>query len=205
MQKKANMTLVDQLVSGLQTEMAQLPDRFYDSFDYTTTGRNCTHPITLGLLAKVLWRLPGVRFVAIDFRLNDNGAKFQPDVVALAEIKPIDPLLFLDYESPNSCDRRIPAKDVDSYEQWSKNYKKSVPYFIVTTLPNKAVDDWELRYTSAGGYNHNYAEKRKDIRGNPFVFWYREYEPCLGKNPNIYFINMDGKRVYHVRSLGTRA
>ncbi len=192
------MNLSDQIVSALEKEISQLPNRFYDSFDYTTTGQNYTHPVTLGLLAKILWQIPKVCYVAIDFRLNDSGAKFQPDLVALAQIKPLEPILFLDYESPNSCDSRIPVKDVGAYEEWCAVYKKRIPYFIVTTLPNKVVSDWELRYTAKSGYNWDYHGKREDVRKNPFTFWYSEYRRLLKNVSDIYFINIDGKHVEHV-------
>src|SRR5260221_3943055 len=98
---------VDQIISKLQEEIAKLPEGFYDTFDYTTTGTNYTHPITLGILSKILSDIEDARYVAIDFRLNEKRIKFQPDLVVLSHIKPLEqlkPLLFLDYESPNSSD-----------------------------------------------------------------------------------------------------
>jgi hypothetical protein len=194
------MVSIGQIVSALQQEISDWPDRFYNSFDYTTTGQNYTHPLTLGVLTKILWQLPEVKHVAIDFRLNEGGAKFQPDLVALSKLVPLQPLLFLDYESPNSSDIRILTKDIDSYEEWSNIYEKRVPYFIVTTLPNRTISDWELRYTGQSQYNAKYRGRKADICQNPFRFWYSEYKKVLGSRSlsEIYFINIDGKKVEHI-------
>ncbi len=192
------MVLVDEIVSELQVEIAQLPNRFYDSFEYTTTGNNYTHPVTLGLIAKILWQVSGVRYVAVDIRLNDNGAKFQPDLTALANIEKIEPLVFLDYESPNSSDGRIPTKDISAYKEWSKACNKKTPYLIVTTLPDKTVADWELRYTAKEQYNCDYKGRREDICKNPFAFWYSEYRRLIKDVNGIYFINIDGKTAKQV-------
>jgi hypothetical protein len=139
--------------------------------------------------------MPRVRYVAVDFHLNENGAKFQPDLAALTEIEPLQLLLFLDYESPNSCDNRIRTKDVAAYEKWRTVCTKRIPYFIVTTLPNQEASDWELRYTSKNRCNEGFRGRREDIRKNPFVFWYSEYRRRLRNVPDVYFINIDGKHV----------
>lgn len=198
--KGATMDLLTTLVSGLEKEIAAFPTRFYSSFEYTTTGQNFTHPFTIGLLAKLLWQLPGVTIVAIDLRLNEGTAKFQPDLVALESMRPFKPVVFVDYESPNSSDMRIPEKDVDAYTKWSAIYKAVVPYLIITTLPNRAVPDWELRYTNKGNINEAFSRRRQDITSNPFAFWYAEYRRVLNSKATtgIHFINIDGNRVSHV-------
>src|SRR5262245_44783777 len=113
--------LADQIASKLQDKIAELPEGFYDTFEYTKTGTNYVHPITWGILSRALSDINGVKYVAIDFRLNlrsDEGRfKFQPDLVALSKVvsskrEPLEYKLFLDYESPNSSDMRIPKKDV---------------------------------------------------------------------------------------------
>lgn len=197
--------LVDQLISKLDKEVTNLPEGFYDTFEYVTTGRNYAHPITWGILSKIMSGINGVKYVAVDFRLNfhsnDQRVKFQPDLVALSQIEPLEPMLFLDYESPNSCDMRVPKKDVIAYERWSEANKLRVPYFIVTTLPNKPVKEWELRYTTTT--NSEFGGRRAEICKNPFLFWYKEYRKILSqKDLNmIYFINIDGKTVSNVTQL----
>src|SRR5262249_38710257 len=146
--------LADQLAVRLEEEIRDLPDGFLDSFTFTTTGKNLTHPVLLGILVRVVGELPGVRFVGIDVRLNEGrGVKFQPDVVGFDG--GLRPVIFLDYESPNSSDARIPTKDVDAYAAWRRVSGSSAPYLIVTTLPEQASPSWELRYTSRGYYNQD--------------------------------------------------
>jgi len=189
------MTFTSQLISELNKEIIKLPDGFYDTFKYTTTGRNYTHPITLSILSKILSQMKNVQYVAIDFRLKEGDAKFRPDLVALSKLEPFQPVLFIDYESPNSSDMRIPTKNIDAYIAWSKIFQQQIPYIIITTLPDKKPNSWELRYTSEGYPNAAFTRKKKDIFMNPFQFWYSEYKKSLkSKNLNdIFFINIDGK------------
>src|SRR5260221_2306860 len=182
--------LVDQIISKLQDEIANLPDGFYDTIEYIKTGRNYVHPITWGILSKILSSIEGVKYVAVDFRLNlrsqDKRIKFQPDLIALSQIEPfeqlkhilqiethgqLEPMLFLDYESQNSSDKRIPRKDVAAYEGWSQANQSRVPYFIVTTLPDKPVKEWVLWARP----NSEFHGRRDELCKNPFRFWYEYY------------------------------
>ena len=165
--------------------------------------------------------IEGVKYVAVDFRLNlhskDKRVKFQPDLVALSQREPLEqlkpilqietlgqlePMLFLDYESQNSSDIRIPEKDVMPYEEWSKVYGKRVPYIIVTTLPNKRVKEWKV-WKLRTETNSEFRGRRVEICKNPFRFWYEYYRIALkDKDLNmIYFINIDGKTVSNVTRL----
>jgi len=112
-------------------------------------------------------------------------------------------VLFLDYESPNSSDMRIPRKDVLAYQKWSEG-KPRVPYVIVTTLPDKevAVQDWELLWTAEGQVNAEFHGRKKEVCRNPFGFWYNKYREALRQKDgsNIYFININGKVVSNVTS-----
>ena len=194
------MSMVADIIAALEREIASLPGRFYDSFDYTTTGQNFTHPITLGILSRLLWQIPGVIAVAVDLRLNNDEAKFQPDLVALESVKPFRPLAFVDYESPNSSDMRIPEKDAESYMRWHAIHGHNAPYLIITTLPTHPVPDWELRYTDKGNLNEAFKGLQKSVAASPFKFWYEKYRHAIRgtKINNIHFINIDGKKVYEV-------
>lgn len=191
------MDYANYIALALEREIERLPDRFYDSFDYTCTGENFTHPLTWGALTKILWQIDCVNFVAVDLRLNDDKIKFQPDLTALFNIKPFKPLLFVDYESPNSCDTRIPKKDVAPYIEWCKVYGSKIPYLIITTLPDKSTSDWQLRYASKGKDNAKYKDRTKEIFDNPFKFWYADYKTALkGRDFDmVHFININGKKV----------
>jgi hypothetical protein len=201
------MSMVTQIVTALKKEIAKLPDSFYNSFDFTSTGKNYTHPITWGILFRILSAMEGVEYVAVDLRLNNARTRFTPDLSALMRNDASDPhdfispKLFLDYESPNSSDSRVPIKDVAAYQAWSKAEQTRLPYFIVTTLPNRAAPNWQLRWTSKGKYNEGFQGSEATIRRNPFQFWYDIYRKRLrGEDlDQIYFINIDAKKVEHIR------
>ena len=79
----------ERFVGALRHALADCPivtDRFYDSFEFTTTGKNLAHPRTLGLIVKACWGLPEVTAVDIDQAtlaeypirfLNLNGKKLE--------------------------------------------------------------------------------------------------------------------------------
>lgn len=188
------MNIVRSIRKQLEEEIKSLPQGFYDSFEYTTTGKNLTHPVTLGFLVKILWGLSNVARIGIDVRLNVDGLKFYPDIVAFDDNG--EAVLLIDYESPNSSDMRVPAKDVKTYIEWCRVSKKSPPYIIVTTLPNAPSPKWQLRYTTK--LNKSIKGKREAIRKNPFEFWQNVYSKKLAKTDlqNIYFLNISGKKVH---------
>ena|SRR5437016_3596967 len=192
-------SLADELADRLQTDIAPLPESFFDSFEYTSTGSNLTHPVVLGSLSRFAWGIEGVSVVGIDVHLNRDGIKFQPDIVGYNAA--LQPLIFLDYESPNSSDARVLPKDVDGFCAWSK-HAPGVPYLIITTLPDKPASGWELRWTAKGNYNYGYGgkESRDKLRENPYRFWYDHYVPGFGKRcmNNIAVINISGRRVSRV-------
>jgi hypothetical protein len=182
---------IEEIRKLLEQEIQLLPEDFYGTFNYTQTGRNLTHPVTLGILCKILYTFDWVKKVGIDVRLNlGNRQKFQPDIVVYGDDSVRDGVikLFMDYESPNSSDDRIPDKDVKGYQNWTKGTKCSVPYIVITTLPDELSEHWEPRYISG--------DKKKEIRGNPFKFWYKYYKNkmCF-RNESIYFLNIDGRSV----------
>lgn len=189
--------VADEIASRLEAALAHMPAGFHDSFAYTQTGRNLTHPVTLGLLARLLWEMPRIAHVAIDCRLNlGRGIKFQPDLVGLGSNE--DMVLFLDYESPNSSDARIPIKDVDAYLTWSRACESSAPYIVVTTLPDCESESWELRYaTKADHWNAAFRGRRDEVRKNPCAFWYAYYKAELAKRDvrNVALININGRTV----------
>jgi hypothetical protein len=191
--------LADRFAVRLVEEVRNLPDGFLDSFAYTTTGKNLTHPILLGILVRVVSELPGVRFVGVDARLNEGaGIKFQPDVVGFDER--LCPLVFADYESPNSSDARIPAKDVDAYASWRQASGSSAPYVILTTLPEQVSPSWQLRYTSHGYYNHCFQGRRSELAANPFRFFMAYYRSEFSSRAmdGIAVVNLDGRRARRV-------
>ena len=195
------VALADEFARRLEVEVQGLPAGFLDSFDYTRTGNNLTHPIVLGSIVRVTWGLPGVRFVGVDVRVNlGGGIKLQPDVVAFDNN--LNYLFFADYESPNSSDARVPIKDVNAYIAWRKQKELDVPYLIVTTLPDRESPCWELRWTSAGYYNEAFQGRWEEVARNPFGFWYSYYRgEFAGKKMDmdgVVLVNLNGKVVKRV-------
>lgn len=166
---------------------------FYNSFDYTTTGNCLCHPVTLGLLTKASWRLSEATAVSIDERMHsDGGTKFQPDLVVRNRGGQI--LLIVDFESPNSSDERIPVKDVQAFLDWTGD-SCSTEYLLISSLPNTQSANWELRYTSKDQYNQIHRGNLKQIRANPFRYWYTRYQEVLPQNWRrfpITFANFNG-------------
>ncbi len=193
------VTLADDFATRLEAELRHVPDGFLDSFKYTTTGNNLAHPLVWGAMTRVAWGLPEVGFVGVDVRLNvGRRVKFQPDIVAFDH--GLNHLLFVDYESPNSSDARVPAKDIDAYRSWQQKTGREVPYLVVTTLPDRESPAWELRYTSPSYYNEKFHGRRSEIAQNPFRFWYAYYQEQFGhrRMDNIAFLNICGRQVSRV-------
>ena len=193
----SNTTLTEDLIQQLEVAVKGIPVQFFDTFQYTETGNNMTHPIVWGFLTKILWSMPTVNTVGIDVRLNKkNGPKFQPDLIAYDAAR--KPIVYIDYESPNSSDARIPFKDIDPYIKW-RDSGESAPYVVLTTLPNYQSPKWQLRYTAKTKkyYNYPFRDKRKEIRSNPFRFWYSYYikEFSTRKMAGVSMINISGKSV----------
>src|SRR6266436_1221824 len=91
--------LACRLAQFLQASIALLPDDFFDSFKYTTTGNALTHPLVFGLLARFAWGIDGVTYVGLDVALNEGeGVKFKPDVIGytggFANGRSLQPMFF---------------------------------------------------------------------------------------------------------------
>lgn len=170
----------DWIAERLQAEIRSFDPEFFGTFKFTQTGNNITHPVAWALIARLLWDYPDAVQVQIDPRLNlGGGCKFQPDVSALNGDG--QHLIFIDYESPNSSDARIPTKDADAFASYRKQSGSTAPYVVMTTLPDYESADWELRYTANGYYNERFKGCDCKIRENPYRFWYEfyhsEFEP----------------------------
>jgi hypothetical protein len=189
----------------LLKDCALIKDEFYNSFDYTESPQNYTHPRTMGLLVKAGYSLPETEVVDIDCHLKtQKGKQFRPDLVIYDKYE--NPLLIIDFESPNSSDSRIPEKNVEPYILWNKINSIKVPYIIITSLP-KQPKEWKLPWTARGYYNEKYKRDKKKIVHAPHEYWYgfynkklRKYQPDLRDLP-LYFANLDGKRFHFERSI----
>jgi len=192
--------VVQELAEGLEKGIKPLPESFYDTFDYTKTGCNLTHPVTLGIISVILRGMLHVEHVAVDWRVNlGNRVKIQPDLTAMDAS--LNPILFIDYESPNSSDFRVIKKDIMPYLNWQEKTNQLTPYIIITTLPNKLTPKWKLLWTSAKSKQYNQAVKgfRDEVRKNPFEFWYRQYRTLVTEKSlnlkRVFMLNIEGKRV----------
>ena len=190
------MQLCTEIINELRSEISSFPEGFYDTFSFTVTGKNCTHPRTVGVLCKILWELKTISAVYVDRRFNaGKGKKFQPDLTGFDSCG--NSIIFVDYESPNSSDSRVPNKDVASYKSWIETQENRAPYIIITTLPDGNAPDWQLRYTTEGYLNDHFRGKKSEMIKNPFRFWYSYYRKCLKDIDiyNIFFANINGKDV----------
>jgi len=188
----------EDFAASLEAEIRDLPAGFYDTFQYTRTGNNLAHPITIGVICRLLLKRDSGLRLALDLRLNEGHLKFQPDIAVLSPH--LDPLLYVDYESPNSSDARVPSKDIEAYSSWVAGYHDAAPYFVITSLPDKPVPSWELRHTGKGQSNAEFAGPHRaaihaEMRANPYRFWVRYYRSkvCRPLPSSISFLNIDGK------------
>jgi hypothetical protein len=188
----------------LQTaiDAAKLPDGFYDTFEFTETGNNLCHPITLSIIGNAVARIAGVVHVGIDVRLNlGGGVKFQPDIVGFRDDR--SHLLYVDFESPNSCDTRIKDKDILPYLNWVSKHHDAANYVVVTSLPDRQSPAWQLRWTSghdASGRNSEHRQFRDVIRANPLHYWSKVWRHDLSgcDLSRVVLLNIDGKSVKRV-------
>ena len=190
------MELCKKIVDELQKQIESFREDLYGTFKFTVTGNNLTHPRTIGILCKILWDIKTISAVYVDMRFNEGRKKkFQPDLTGVDNRG--NPIICIDYESPNSSDARVLEKDIDSYKSWATAKKSQVPYIIITTLPDKYTPEWEVRYTSKNGYNYHYRDKKLEILKNPYSFWYSHYRDYMKKIDahNIFFVNINGKSV----------
>lgn len=191
-------TLITGLIESFNGRATSLPIGFYSTWEFTETGNNFSHPVTLGILITELGKLLPDCMASVDTRFNMD-AKFQPDITMLDT--ELNPVLFLDYESPNSSDARIPIKDIDAYNAFSQSTQTRIPYLVVTSLPDLATPKWQLRYYSPGYYNAGFKQHISAIRENPFRFWYSHYrsEMTHRNSIGIHFLNIQGKEMHLVQ------
>ncbi|MBF6570375.1 MAG: hypothetical protein IVW54_16020 [Candidatus Binataceae bacterium] len=180
------------------------------TFRFVTTGMNLCHPITVGLIAKVVGEMDGIGYVGVDVRLNDGTRrKFQPDVAGFRDadgVRENQPVIFVDFESPNSSDGRIPGYHLVQYLNWARERQQETPYVIVTCLPDGRVaeSDWELRYTAKGYCNADHKGKLKEICANPFRYWTTVWRRELrGRSDllGVFFLNIDRRKVVPFHAL----
>ena len=190
---------VDEIRKRLNAAIQGLPPGFYNTFDYVATGNNRCHSSTLGLLAPIIAGLEGVASIGIDVPLKRGAAKMKPDVVGYdAEGREI---VYVDFESPNSSDARVKIKDIDPYVAYRVSEAPPVPYVIITSLPDCASPEWQLRWTSGQQYNHQFRGMGEKLRKNPFQFWRTRWRTMLSDidMSGITLLNIDRKSVEPVK------
>jgi hypothetical protein len=177
-----------------------LPATLFDTFEYTTTGNNLSHPRVWGACVKAAWDIVDDHgLVEIDSRLNREGVKFQPDLIIRARDGGVR--LAVDIESPNSSDARLFPKDVEAYLGWGES-RRGFPYLVVTMLPRRrrTSDEWEIRWTSPKYYNAGHGAHATRIRENPRDYWYAVLAKHLRAHPDhgVHFANFDGRSLESV-------
>jgi hypothetical protein len=104
-------------------------------------------------------------------------------------------LIFIDFESPNSCDARITTYHLRQYLEWVAKRQRGTPYAIVTSLPDGPAR-WQLRYTSDLNFKHK--GNVKEIRDNPFRYWTGVWTNDMRMRPKLsdaFFLNINGRKV----------
>jgi len=185
----------------LEEAISNKPSNFYGSFDYTTAGNTRTHPFTIGILVNILWNVYDSCNVEVEPRLvfktkkGECNLSFNPDIAVYD--KNNKPILYIDYESPNSSDSRILTKDIEAFSEWNNSVSSQAEYLVITTLPDRKSDNWKLLYTSSGGYNEWLYGWGKELKQNPKQFWYQIYTEQT--NPDdlkgIHFFNISDNTV----------
>lgn len=147
--------------------------------------------------------------VGVDVRLNNRkGQKFQPDVVGYFDAKAVqrnEPMVFVDFESPNSSDGRIPNYHLPQYLEWVRELDPKIPYEVITSLPDGRANRWELRYTTKGLCNADHKGKLYEICENPFRYWTSVWRKQLAERSDlsaVFFLNIDRRKVVRSGFLG---
>jgi hypothetical protein len=99
---------------------------------------------------------------------------------------------------------------LEDYIEWVKDFpERLAPYVIITSLPNAAAPEWELRYTSPTGVNRKHKGKRELIRVNPFQYWIPVWKNVLAKRlayhaglGGVFFLNINGNKVVQIQLAG---
>jgi hypothetical protein len=189
------------IAEGLERRLRDLPTGFHDSFDYTRTGANLCHAITLGLLCRAVESLPHVKLLGLDVRLNrGDGIRFNPDIVAFSDRGALldsgNHIVYVDFESPNSSDARLRTKNIAPYIAYASS-GAAAPYVIVTSLPNMSTPSWELRWVGKDRCNYAHRRNRDQIRANPYRYWRRFWaKDLIGADlSTITMLNIAGRRV----------
>jgi hypothetical protein len=204
------MTLAKDLLEVIQKTAKRSPHIFaelYSTWDYLSNDERSCHPRTTALLAHAAWTLPSNPAVELEFKFTVEGRdpetrkkkwiKWQPDMTLRSKAGHV--LLLVDFESPNSSDFRVIDRDIISgYLNWIVKYQTVPEYLIITSLPDDEAPHWKCRYSEG-----EQGLKMKDVRRNPFRYWYAFYKECFKKHPEwkkypIRFANFDGSTLNRV-------
>lgn len=189
--------VVDELSSKFANRLrvAKLPPEFFGSWEHCSSKRDSVlcHSIGLGLLAAAVADLKVVQQVGIDSRLTlrirksgKSGRKsWRPDVVGFRrEGDEFIPVVYGDFESPNSSDGRVPVKDVEGYRSWLMAGGEPAPYVLVVCLPESEHGYWPLRYTK--GWNKDHVGRLPKLREKgPLRYWCEAWRPILGNKKTL--------------------
>lgn len=197
------MSFANQLIRVVRPIVAKskhFPPDLYATWNYVSGEDRVCHQRTTALLAHAAWMLPTAPAVeqencyVIGSRPDPDrpgkqkAIKWQPDMVLKSATG--TPLLFVDFESPNSSDFRVIDRDVALwYVNWIASGHPASEYLIITSLPDAKAPTWRSRYGQADGFDLVKA------RENPFRYWYsifrRRFKATWKRYP-ITFANFDG-------------
>jgi hypothetical protein len=141
-------------------------------------------------------QIDDVKYVGIDVKLNrGERIKFQPDIVGFR--KDLSHVVYVDFESPNSCDSRLPEKDIKQYLRWVSDGSVT-PYIVITSLPDQSAPRWALRYAS--DLNAEHRNSRTEMRANPLSYWSSVWRRDLAgvDLSRVTLLNINGRSVRNI-------
>lgn len=201
-----------------EIKYADFPDGFFNSWKYCNNTKNnqFCHPFMMGVLSKSLYKVDHIKYVGIDSRLqfsNNNShekGKWQPDLVGFSAVplgKQSYPKIIIDFESPNSSDMRVVARNLISYKNYCNISNSEVPYIIIVCLPTQASLGWSIKYTKTGynkltGKDHKTLVRELKCNGplNLWTGYWKNY--LLGKENllnGVTILNVGNGRVETIR------
>lgn len=197
--------LIDRFLISLQDEIRLLPlnepEAIFNGAKYSFSNSQNpftkrSHSLMTSLIVKVLWKIldDGKYLVEIEprihYRYEEEKAYFNPDVAVYEisnseknNIEDTKPVLFIDYESPNSSDARVGRKDIDPYIYFCEeisNSHEGPSYLILTSHRDGPIEKDDLSRVLSYGYNQDYKDKAKDkVLENALDFWAKVYQDFI--------------------------
>ena len=202
--------IIEYLIKDLETSIESLPCKdpksIFNGAKYSFTSKENpftkrSHSLMISLITKCLWDALGKSseskyIVEIEPRFSytyfeEGNEKFSPDIVVYEankneNIESLKPILFIDYESPNSSDARVNYKDIDQFMYFSEYLEakdiRNFGYLILTSHRDYESEVDDLLRVWRYGYNSEIRNKKgfkNSTKNDAWKFWKEEYKKHL--------------------------